>query len=462
MASAAGQSPPPRVPFVVVARTLDIVVDYAGGSLAGFERLTLRNAASQPATEVPLVLNRLMRATEITDAAGNVLPMRQDVVVFEDDSVLQVNAIVVGLAHPVAPGDSVDVTVRYGGHLVGYVETGSLYIQDKVDTAFTIIRQDAFAYPALGVPSRRVNRAMGFDHPFAFTARVTVPTGFIVATAGVASEPVRRDSLTTWTYRTVVPSPVLNIAVARYRTLVRSGLHIFYFPQDSAGARMVDVAVARAMARYASWYGTLESTLPVTIIEIPENWGSQASLAGGIMETADAFRDQRQLYQLYHELSHLWNPPDPPSSPRWNEGLAMFLQWRLAGELDGWAGWDGRIDRVESAVQRECQALPSCATVPFADYGKAEMTDLSYSVGLAMFYALYETLGAETFDRAYRDFLRRHRTGGATNAALVAAFHAASPASDAIFADWFTTTRWYARLRSGESVRTIVNGYPRP
>jgi hypothetical protein len=452
---------PDRIPFVVSARELDIKVDYGRGDLAGTETLTLRNLSARPAVTVPLLLNRLMSIARATDGKGAALRVSQDVVLFEDDSVQQVNAAVVTLARPVAPGDSTRLTIHYRGHLVGYVETGSLYIRDKVDSAFTIIRQDAWAFPAVGVPSARANRARGYDHLFSFVARVTVPAGQVVAAGGEALEPVRHDSLVTWTYRSVLPSAVLNVTIAPYRTLTRAGLRIFYFPEDSTGARMVDSAVAGAMTHFAGWYGPLEHEGSLTVIEIPEGYGSQASLAGGIIETADAFRSRRQLYQLYHELSHLWNVDDRDHpSPRWNEGLAMFLQWRLAAALDGWSGWNGVLEWMDKRLRGDCRDSGKCGSVPFADYGRQELTDLSYSVGELMFQALFETLGAETFDRAYRSFFQQHRATGGTTAELIAAFHAESPASDRIFREWFSTTGWYTRLQAGESLKQIVFGYP--
>jgi aminopeptidase N len=150
---------------------------------------------------------------------------------------------------------------------------------------------------------------------------------------------------------------------------------------------------------------------------------------------------------------------DKPS-PRWNEGLAMFLQYRMAAQLDAWAAWDARLDRSAKSIQRVCQGSTACANVPFADYGKAELTDLSYSVGFAMFDALYTTLGPTAFDAAYRDFYQRYTATGATGADLQAAFHRASPASDKIFSEWYLTTGWYSRLSGGESLRQIVSGYP--
>jgi hypothetical protein len=453
------QAAPAVVPLVVTSRALDVRVDYNQGEIAGSERLVLVNGGKKPAATVPLLLNRLMRVATVSNEQGKTLRFKQEVVLFRDDSLLQVTAATVVLAKPVPPGDSATITVHFGGHLVGYTETGSLYIQDHVDTAFTIIREDAYAFPALGVPSRALNRAHGYP-PFAFSARVTVPDGFVAATGGELLPSERRDSLVTWRYRSMLPSPTLNIAVARYHMIDRPGLRVFYFPADSAGAQMIDRAVAGAMAQFAGWFGSIGANAGLTVIEIPEGWGSQASLAGGIIQTADAFRDPAELPQLYHELSHLWNVEDRDQpSPRWNEGLAMFLQYRMAAQLDGWSNWDARLDRSQQIIQRMCQGGTPCASVPFADYGKRELTDLSYSVGFAMFDALYTATGASAFDSAYREFFQRYRTAGATGADLQAAFHRANPASDKIFAEWYLTTACYARLGGGESLRQIVNGY---
>src|ERR1019366_8750189 len=100
-----------------------------------------------------------------------------------------------------------------------------------------------------------------------------------------------------------------------------------------------------------------------------------------------------------------------------------------------------------------------CDSVPFAAYGRAELTDRSYSVGMLMFYALFRVLGPDAFDSAYRDFFQEHRDNGAGIADLVAAFRRASSKSDRIFADWLFTTRWYSRLASGESLGRMIDAY---
>ena len=121
-------------------------VDFKEERIDGSARITLRNSGPSPADAASLLLYRLVSVKSVRDEAGTAIPFRQTVVAFEDEPRKQVNHVVVPFPN-------------YGGHLAGYVETGSLYIQDRVDDAFTIVREDAEAYPNVRVPSSRVNRA---------------------------------------------------------------------------------------------------------------------------------------------------------------------------------------------------------------------------------------------------------------------------------------------------------------
>jgi len=450
-----------NVPFALGRLTLDVTVDYERGTIAGTAALRVRNVGDRPAGEIPLLLNRLMSVSRVASEDGSDIPFTQRVALFRDDSVLQVNAITVTPRTSVARGDSLSIIVHFGGFLVGYTETGSLYIRDHVSRDFTIIREDAFAFPVLGVPSRSANRTAP-RQPFTFAARVTVPADFVVAMGGEPVERTRKDSTIVWGYQSTGPVPFLNITIAKYAVLEHEATRIFYFPADSSGATMVERAIAGAIERYRRWYGPLGQNPRLTVMEIPPGYGSQASLTAGILQTADAFRDRSELRQLYHELSHLWNVPDRERpSPRWNEGLASFLEWRMAADLDGWSDWDAHLAQSTQRILRHCAAPVRCDSVPFAAYGSAGLTDLSYSVGEAMFYTLYQVLGAERFDRAYRDFFQTYKEAGAGSTDLVAAFHRTDPRSDAILADWFTTAGWYARLSAGQSITRQVEAYKR-
>lgn len=451
-----------EVPFVLTHLALELHVEYDRGTIGGTATLHLQNVSDGPAVRIPLLLHRLMTVTRVLGARGADIPFAQDVVVFLDDSIRQVNAIVVTPKRPVPPGDSLAISLHYGGILVGYTETGSLYVKDRVSRDFTIIREDAYAFPALGVPSWK-SRGERVRPPFGFAARIAVPTGIVVAMGGTPGATAQQDSLVTWSYRSTEPVPFLNIAIAPYRVVESAGARIFYFPADSSGAQMIGRAVDGALARYAGWYGPLGRQPRLTVMEIPGGFGSQASLTAGIILTADAFRDRSELRQLYHELSHLWNVPDlDHPSPRWNEGLASFLEWRMAAELDGWAAWDAQLERTVQSLMRRCAQSARCDKAPFVAYGGAELTGRSYSVGMLMFYMLYQVVGSDAFDRAYREYFQQHRNGGAGNAELVSVFRRTDPRSDRVFADWLFTTRWYTRLAAGESLRHMVDAYQVP
>jgi len=457
--SRAAVTAPADVPFVLTRLELDLRVDYEAGTIGGTATLQVRSTASQPRAAIPLVLGRLMTVSKVTDAAGASLTFGQKFAIFLDDPTRQVNFIVITPPQPVSPGASFTATVHYSGVLVGYTETGSLYIQDHVSHDFTIIREDAYAFPTLGVPSEAANHSAQRDD-FAFSARITVPSDQIVAMGGKLQERSPHDSLITWSYHNVDHIPFLNITIAPYQQLDRPGAHIFYFPTDAAGARALDQAISSAVDRFTRWFGSLGREPHLVIMEIPERFGSQGSLSAGIMQTADAFRDKSELPQVYHELSHLWNVSDlEHPSPRWNEGLAMFLQLRMAAELDGWNKWDARLERSVGFLKERCGPPNPCDAVPMSGYGKAGLTDRSYSVGMLMFYALYQVLGQEAFDRAYGGFFQQHREKGGTTADLVAAFRKISPKCDPVFQDWLFTTRWYSLLSSGKTFSEIVEGY---
>jgi aminopeptidase N len=189
------------------------------------------------------------------------------------------------------------------------------------------------------------------------------------------------------------------------------------------------------------------------VIEIPEGFGSQASATAGIILDARAFRDRAELPQLYHELSHFWNPRDlDVPSPRWNEGLAMYLQYRLARELDGFAGTPAAIERARSRVCAG-DARTRLERTPFLRFGAEGVTDFSYRVGFLMFSALEALLGPERLDAAIREYVQQRIARGGTTADLIAVISRASIPTppDAFFRDWMETSAWVDPVCSAPS-----------
>jgi hypothetical protein len=439
---------------------LAVAVDYETGHIAGTATLTLRNTSSTALPRVPLLLNRLMQVAEVRDDEGRALPLRQRVVVFDDAPKLQVTAVEVDLPEPLAPGRAVRLAVSYGGQLVGYTEVGMRYTQDRVQRDFTILRADVYAFPAVGMPSLRAERAVP-RAPFDFEVSVTVPEELVVATGGEPLGRTVRDGMATWRFRSRDPAQFLNVVIAPYRLVEADGLRIYHFPEDSAGADRVLAAARRAAARYGEIFGPLARPMVLNVMQVPDGWGSQASLAGGIIQEAGAFRDPQQLRELYHELSHLWNAPDLEApSPRWNEGLATYFEGRMARELDGWDGEAAELQQTAGRLVTRCAPERPCGRIPMRDYGGAGLTGLSYPVGQLMFAALQHALGEATFDGALRRHFQAHQAAGTRTDDLVRVFVEAGGAlARRIFDDWLDSTAWVGRLRDAPSLEALIEDY---
>lgn len=441
---------------------LDLTIDYDRGTVSGDAVLRLRNVGQQPVASIPIQVGRLMKVTQITDAEGHQIPFTQDVVAYEDWPKFQVGQIYASPAIPLQGGASSEFHISYGGFLVGYTETGMQYVRDRVDRSFTIIRADARAFPIVAEPSIAVLKSQPRSD-FTYTAHITVPTGLRVATGVRESETITNDSTVTWVFKATEGIPFLNIAVAPYEVLEKDGVRVYHFPLDSAGARMIMSAIDGATALYEQWFGPLGGAPGLHVIEIPEGWGSQASLTGGIIQTADAFRDANHLIALYHELAHLWDVPDlDRPSPRWNEGLAMFLQQRVAVQLDQAEDLDSYMAAIVESRRKALTKVPALMEVAFIEYGQRQMTDDAYRTGQMMFYVLYRVLGEERFDEVLRGFRQANWQLGCTAAEFATYLQkAADGRAKRVMSDWFLTTEWAHRLVAGETLDAMIADYKR-
>jgi hypothetical protein len=424
------------IPFSLDRLELNLAVDYEHERIDGVARLTVRNVSSQPAGTVPFLLGRLM-----TVKSAGALKFEQTIATFNDEPKRQVDAVTIHLPKALAPGDTTTVAIDYGGYIVGYVETGNLYVKDTVSKDFSIIRNDAYAFPVLGVPSRAVNRRIRRDD-FTFDARITVPTGFTVA-AGALVDTKDVDGKTTFHFGSSVPVPFVNFPIAKFGTLDEGGVRVYYLPEDEAGAKLVMQRTREALGRMTKWFGPLRLAPKVTIIEIPDMWGSQAALIPGIILTADSFRDPKYLVALYHELAHLWNPnalERPPA--RLNEGQSMWMQWVLAEEVDRMPP-----DMMAKVVRRAIDRLKDerLGTVPLAEFGAHDMTDYSYNVGMLYFLALEKAIGRDAVLGVLGDFYQTS-PDGATLKDFTSLIEKRYPQAAAIDAEWIYSTRWRESL----------------
>ena len=111
-------------------------------------------------------------------------------------------------------------------------------------------------------------------------------------------------------------------------------------------------------------------------------------------------------------------------------------------------------------IRERFVARPRYAGIPMADYGRENITGLSYHVGIVMFAALYDLAGAETFNEIIGGFYQRYADTGATTDEFVVYAKSVSEVNlGRFFHDWMYTTEWYSHVRDGATLEDLVTLY---
>jgi len=453
--------PPPDSAVVRVTPTryeLTVRIDYEQQRLDGTARITLRNFSDVPVNDVPLLLYRLMEI-RAADVNGTAAPWTQRVVAFSDFSKLQVTDARVSLPVPLPPGGTVVLQVRYDGHLLGYAETGMAYVRDHIEPSFTVLRDDAFAFPHVGYPSVAANRRAPFPS-YDYLARITVPESLVVVNGGRLVERTAAAGWATYVYQSVKPSWRMDFAIGDYAVIQDGPIRVAHLRRDSVGAKRIAASARRSLDLFTAWFGRLPGEPSLTILELEDGYGSQADVAA-IMQTAAAFRDSTRDHELYHEVAHLWNPPETDRpSPRWNEGLSSFLEYLAEEQFTGRPVASARADQLLDWLRSIAPRRERLTRVPLIDYGKEQMTDFSYSEGALLFHLLYGVVGPERFRTIIGGFSRQYATTGASTRDL-AAFASRTAHMDVkkLFDDWVFTTGWWSAIKNGAPYRELVRQY---
>jgi hypothetical protein len=459
-------SAPARVRGAAVALSptryeLDLDLDYESELLRASVTLEIENPATEAVRHVSLLLYRLMHVRTVRDAAGRKLDFKQEVVAFSDFRKLQINQVLVTLDRPLAPRERTAIRLEYDGYLLGYAETGMSYIQDRIDPDFTILRDDSFAFPRPGYPSVTSLRTAA-RWLFTYSARIAVPKGLVVANGGHLERTLEQGGKTTYVFASIKPSGRMDFAIARYQFLLAGPTRVYYLPGDDVGAAAVGQASEDAARVLGRWFGPLRERAALTFIEIPDGWGSQTD-ARTIIQSAGAFRDPKRLHEVYHEVSHLWNveSTDTPP-PRLEEGLASFLEFLVTEEVTGEAVVDARANKVIEWLRAELPKHPEWRRVPLVDYGRADLTDVSYSVGALFFDLLYRIAGRDAFNKTIAAYLAHFgATGGGTNDLAREAQATASVDLSDLLHDWLYTPDWTGRIAQPIRVEDLANHYRR-
>jgi len=447
------------VNVAIVHYELDLNIDYSAEKIIGKAGLTLQNISDKPIKKISLLLYRLLSVESVGNATVEPLEFEQKVVSFDDVEKMQVNYIQIELDSDLLPEEKRLLNIEYKGHMLGYSEMGYRYVKDHVSPEFTIIRNDARAFPLPGVPSRKINRQAPFPS-FTYLARITVPDTLVVANGGELLQRKADNGSITYIYKSLKPSWRMDFAITRYKQSEKNGIRIFYFPEDSVGASGVMQAAQKSYDLFKSWFGSPEVESTLTFIEIPNGWGSQKD-AVTIIQSAAAFKDPKRHREVYHEVSHMWDvvPLDRPS-PRWSEGLASFLEYLAIEQIEQREIVDSRADLLIRWLKGTVPHNTKWSDTPMISYGTSRLTDLSYSVGALMFDQLYRLIGQDEFNAVIGGYNSKYISTGATTDDFVKyAIETSSFDLTEFFQDWVYTTRWYDRICEAQTVNDLTAYY---
>ena len=345
--------------------------------------------------------------------------------------------------------------MEYEGTLLGYAETGMSYIKDHIDLNFTILRPDCLSYPILGYPEFSTIKSISLQN-FEYEIKLNIPNNLCAVNGGILTNKVTKKGYTTYTFKSSKPTYQMVTAIADYKKLETENISTYYFEKDSTEAKKVHRVLLNTFELYSKWWGKLNNKNTFSLIEIPDNYGSQAT-ESYVIQTAAAFNNPDQLMQLYHEISHLWNVKSTNKYPsRWNEGLATFIQYKTVDKLENRNVLNTEIIKVYESIKKNKNYRKKA----FINYGKENVTDRSYKTGFIFFYVLHNVVGENKFNQIIRTFYQKYSNSGAT---IKEFENLATKVSNRnlsnLFNDWFYTTNFYYNLKENIPISKIVESY---
>ncbi len=375
--------------------------------LSAETRITVSNSTDSTVTALPFLLYRLLEVTSIQDNFGKPLEFSQNIVSFSDERTLQCNSITIHLAIPLKPKESITLSIKYTGSMLGYTEVMQ-YVHDRIDEEFTLLRPDAFAYPMLSFPSYE-SLSNAYQHLYTFHCEVSVPKGYIVAGGGLLKSATAQNDTTIFVYESKIPTWRIDIAIAKFITIEDKPKKLFVYalPADSSGAVRVLKGMRDVIRFYSSQFGAVPNYQGYTAIQIPDGWGSQAS-DYYFLQSSAAFRDSTKLTEVYHEIGHTWNVKAKPSVARcryFDEAFASYFEALALKSFQGNQDYLTEMEHSRAIFTKWATRDKKYSDTPISDYGKNEIGQLSYSKGAWSLYVLHQVLGDTVFNTLIHQFL---------------------------------------------------------
>ncbi|HEX3986257.1 MAG TPA: M1 family aminopeptidase [Acidobacteriaceae bacterium] len=447
-----------RRSLAIDAWDLDVHLTPRDQSMEAYARVTLRNDAAAPLSEIPLQLSSTLHF-ETIGLQGRRLTFRAFPLASDADHTGQLTEAVIALPQPLAPQASLTLDVDYGGSIP--LSSGRLTAigapsaaaeasdWDRISASFTGLRGfgNVVWYPVISVPVTlgngdtfftEIGRQKLLDQNATAALRITdefysePPTAVIldghdVALAKPATMPTASfpGVITAALPATRLGFEAPSLFLTDNPETTGNGLRVLAPSADSASAQRYIAAAALVQPLVHAWLGKKDHP-PATILDLPEPDDAPAE-TGDLLVTPLSTDDPSRLTPIVvHALAHA-----AFFSPRaWlNEGVASFLSTLWIESQQG-----------QTAAMENLNAdRPALAIAEPATPGTGSGQDLLHA-----FSAIYYRTKA-----TYVLWMLRNLAG---DKALEAALQAYNPAAD-------TTPDYFQRILTPLASADLLSGH---
>jgi hypothetical protein len=426
---------------------IDLRVDPGSGTLDGTERVRYTNHEQEPLGEIVFRLlpntpgyGARMSVGAVTVAGSEVEPAVS----------LSGSAVTVPLAEPLAPGESVELTLTFDGTLptdgtAGYAQYGYIEGVLALPNAYPLI--PVYDDEGWNVELAPTHGDATFTDVALYTVRVTLPEDMVLATSGtIVDEVDNGDGTTTYTAASGPMRDFNLVASDAFKTASDEvdGVRVtsYYTGTEGSGRQALDYT-AEALRVYQDRIGPYPFN-ELDVAATPTQAGG-IEYPGLIVIAADLYGQEGGFFEFatVHEVAHQWwyglVGSDQLDEPWLDEALTQYTS--LLYYEDRY-GPEAAQSVLESAFERPYQRLlendeDMPAGLPVADYPEALYGAVVYGKGPLFFHELRQKVGDEAFERILRTYFEEHRYGIAYPQDLIEiAERVSGQELDALYQEW--------------------------
>lgn len=425
---------------------LRLDLDESGESFTGLAQIAVRNDTQDPWAYLLFRLypaSSLLYGGEITVGQVRI----DGAPVTATRTLADQTGLEVPLPLPLAPGESVEVTVDYTGELASLNQADRVYgIFARTEHAVTLTSWfpmlaiwDEEDEGWLDVPVLGEGDAV-FAQSALIHATLNAPDRFDLAASGIHVEIERDNGRVTYE---VVTGPARDLALVWMEGYEEESIYIegtlirnWFLPDDQVGADLALQAAQEALVLFNDTFGPYPFE-ELDIVEVPLRG------AGGV-EYPQLFLLGQELYgheeshdflrfASAHETAHQWwystVGSDINQSPWQDESLTNWSSLFWLERYGGVQAAEQLLDNYEAAVRQIEEAegtLPITESLYYFQGNTDAYVSSVYVKGLLFFEALRQEIGEEAFLTALQRYYEAHLFDIATPDALLESFEQAS------------------------------------